>query len=221
MLLEHVFLDELPNDFDTLRHSIAFFTANDVTDMMGILVAAEEGVDATAFRPEQLPIGPWLVHGRHLDLRSRHAGTEAADLWLRVEAEAPGRGEIWRQHASSSQMMLGPLEILRAVAAERSEVDSARSEGPTRLIVEVEGRPAISAGSLVLTGTPPGSAVRRLDLLDRLRLLAAGNFSRRRARVAWIEYNVRHREELGYLSVGDRVETRVQHLGRQVWSVVP
>lgn len=222
VLLDHLFLDALPVDSDSLRRSIAYFTANDITDAVPILLGAEEFAAEPSSDPEQLPIGPWLVHGRHLDLRSRHSGTETADLWLRIDGPSSGGDEIWRQHASSSQMMLGPLEILQAIAAEWADIESADAESAaSKLVVEVEGRPTIPAGSLVLTGSPPGSAVRRLDLMDRIRLRAVGNFSRSRARLAWVEYNVRHRDALGYLAVGDRVETRVQHLGRQVWSVVP
>ena len=40
------------------------------------------------------------------------------------------------------------------------------------------------------------------------------------ARRAFIEYCETHENEMGFLDVGDTVESWVQYLGRQRWSVV-
>ncbi len=222
VLLQDIYLDELPDDLEELRQSIAFFTANDVSDRMPLLLAGGVGIGKGKSSPGFLPIGPWMTHGRHLDLRSRTSGMETVDLWLRVEEREPSDSGKWRQYASSSQMIRGPLEILEMIAEIWSEGRSSEDPVEPRSIArEIDGRGMIPAGSLILTGTPGGTAIESPSGMDRLRLFALGNLSLPRARLAFAKHCVRHRREMGFLSVGDRVETRIQHLGRQVWTVVP
>ncbi|MEJ2086134.1 MAG: hypothetical protein P8Y44_10720 [Acidobacteriota bacterium] len=165
VILEDLFLDDLPVDFEALRQRIAFFTANEVTDVMPILLQGEAGL-----------------------------------------AEA----------------LRGPLEILQEIKevwSERKQQQAGLEQAS--LANEVDGRGVIPAGSLVLTGSPRGTALEIPRGLDRLRLLALGNLTSRGAGVAFAKHCVMYRREMGFLSLGDRVETRVQHLGRQIWTVVP
>ena len=96
--------------------------------------------------------------------------------------------------------------------------DSRPMPGITAVIDE---RPMIPAGSLILTGTPGGTAIESPSGMDRLRLMALGNMSMRGAKLAFARPCVRHRQQMGFLSVGDLVETRIQHLGSQRWTVAP
>ena len=222
VLLEDIYLDELPGDLEALRQTIAFFAANDVTDRLPMILEGYAGASQAKSLPGYLPVGPWMIHGRHLDLRSRASGMETVDLWLRIEEPEPMQVGSWRQYASSSQMIRGPLEILRLVAKEWSRASSDEASGDLISIATVvEGRPVLRAGSVVLTGTPGGTAIESPSGMDRLRLMALGNLSMRGAKLAFAKHCVRHRREMGFLSVGDRVETRIQHLGRQLWTVVP
>ncbi len=222
VLLKDIYLDELPADFEELRQSIAFLTVNDVSDRAPIILDGKIGFTQAKSRPGYLPIGPWLTHGRHLDLRSRTSGMETIDLWLRVEEKNPIHPGVWRQHASSSQMIRGPLEILKMTSEIWEESERPDATGELRGIARVvEGRAMIPAGSLILTGTPGGTAIESPSGMDRLRLMALGNLSLRGAKQAFAAHSVRNRLEMGFLSVGDRVETRVQHLGCQIWTVVP
>ena len=222
VLLKDIYLDELPANFEELRRHIAFFTANDISDRFPIILQGRDAFTQAQSSPGHLPIGPWLTHGRHLDLRSRSGGMETADMWLRVDEAEPFEAGQWRQHASSSQMIRGPVEILKMASEVWSE--SRGTNGSTQLPAiarEVDGRGMIPAGSLILTGTPGGTAIESPGGMDRMRLMALGNLSMRGAKLAFAKHCVRNRREMGFLSVGDRVETRVQHLGRQIWTVVP
>ena len=222
VLLEDVDLANLPASFEELRQVIAFLSANDITDRAPLILDGKKGYPAAKSAPSFLPIGPWMVHGRHIDLRSRTSGMETVDLRLRVEEQEPAPRGQWRQHSSSSQMIRGPLEILKMAAEMWSSGEGTDSSGAFRGIVhQVGDRAMIPAGSLILTGTPGGTAIESPTNMDRLRLIALGNLSMRGARVAFAAHCVRNRQEMGFLSVGDRVETHIQHLGRQVWDVVP
>ena len=202
--------------------AIAFFSANDITDRAPLIFEGKKGYAAAKSAPGFLPIGPWMVHGRHLDLRSRTSGMETVDLLLRIEEKEPISRSQWRQHSSSSQMIRGPLEILRMAAETWMGGEEADPAGALRGIGRrVDGRAVIPAGSLILTGTPGGTAIQSPTGMDRLRLIALGNLSMRGARAAFSAHCVRNRREMGFLSVGDRVETQIQYLGRQLWDVVP
>ena len=76
------------------------------------------------------------------------------------------------------------------------------------------------AGSIVLTGTPGGTAVRTPGALTKMRLLVEGGFSAAGARAEWVEESEAAAERQGYLAPGDIVETSIQCLGCQRWTVV-
>lgn len=222
VVLDDLFLDDLPRDFEALRRVIAFFAANDVTDAMPIIMMGDAGLAEAKSRAGYLPVGPWLVHGRHLDLRSRDSGREAVDMWLQIFEAEPTFPGTWRQYGSSSQMLRGPLEILQGIRKVWSDAKQQSVAVESAITAnEVDGRGVIPAGSLVLTGSPRGNAFEPPRGLDRLRLMALGRLSPRGARVAFAKHCIMHRREMGFLSVGDRVEARVQYLGRQIWTVVP
>jgi 2-keto-4-pentenoate hydratase/2-oxohepta-3-ene-1,7-dioic acid hydratase in catechol pathway len=222
VLLEEVDLDDPPSDREAFEEKIAFFVANDVSDRRPQIGEGESGYTRAKSRPTYLPIGPWMMHGRHLDLRTRSGGERSMRLWLRVEEAEPHPGGSWRQDSSSAQMIRGPLEIVHMIAELHRESRQRDGAGILRSIVRVDdGRATIPAGSLVLTGTPEGTAIEAPTGWDRARLLARGNLTAQGTRLEFTLHAVRHREEMGFLDVGDTVETCGESLGCQRWIVVP
>lgn len=222
VLLEDIDLGRGLNEPGLLWDKIAFFAANDLSDRREPLLEGDAAATRAGSHRGFLPLGPWMAHGRHLEPRTRSNGRDLLRLWLRIrEAEPHGEGD-WRQYATSSEMSLGPLEILRLMA--EIHAASVRSDGEDlpRGIAKVEGdRVVLPAGSVVLTGTPPGTALTRPTEDDRVRLRFLGNFSGTGARRARVAHYERHRGAMGFLSPGDRVEACVERLGCQRWVVSP
>jgi hypothetical protein len=90
--------------------------------------------------------------------------------------------------------------------------------GNPRYLHDADG--VIPAGSLILTGTPAGTAIREPGLLQKAELFLRGGFSLEGARELFIQDAERDIAVTAYLETGDRVESWVEYLGRQRWSVV-
>ncbi len=220
VLLEDIDLNNPPADRDAFDEKIAFFTANDVTDRRPLILEGESAYTRAKSSPGYLPIGPWMVHGRHLKLRTRSGGEEALRLWLRIEEAEPFPGGTWRQDASSADIIRGPFEIIRMAAEIYQQSIRPDAAGIPRGIVRNSGgRTIIPAGSLVITGTPAGTAIEAPTDMDRARLLVRGSISTKRSKQLFARHCIANRKEMGFLHVGDTVETRIQYLGRQRWKV--
>lgn len=219
VLLDEVALDALP-DADTLAGRIAWMQANDVSDRWPILEQGDAGFTLAKSRFGYLPLGPWMVHGRHLDPRTAQGGRDEVELSLRVEEAEPHAAGSFRQHASSREMVRGPRAILELAARVWRQSARCDAAGVSRGIVTlVGGRPALPRGTLVLTGTPGGTAIAAPQGLDKVRLLLLGDLSVTRARLAYAEHCIQHRREMGFLSPGDVVDATIGRLGRQRWEV--
>ena len=220
VLLEDIDLNNPPNDRDAFDEKIAFFTANDVTDRLPLILEGESAFTRAKSHPSYLPIGPWMVHGRHLKLRTRSGGEEALRLWLRIDEAEPFPGGTWRQDASSADIIRGPFEIIRMAAEIYQRSIRPDAAGIPRGIARTAGgRMIIPAGSLVIMGTPEGTAIEAPTDLDRARLLVRASISTNRAKQLFARHCIANRKEMGFLHVGDTVETRIQYLGRQYWKV--
>jgi hypothetical protein len=90
--------------------------------------------------------------------------------------------------------------------------------GNPRYLHDADG--VIPAGSLILTGTPGGTAIRKPGLLHKAELFLRGGFSLEAARQIFVEDAEHDIGATAYLEGGDRVESWVEYLGRQRWSVV-
>lgn len=220
VLLKDLNLLEPPTDPEAFRKSIAYFTVNDVSNRQPIIVQGDRGFTKGKSHPTYLPLGPWMVHGRHIDLRTMSGGRESLRLWTRIDEAEPHGGGTWRQDASTDQMIRGPFEIIRMTAEifqDSSQPDYAEVwRGVAKITKE---QTIIPGGSIFLTGTPAGTAISAPGGGDRARLAMRGMMSTRRAKRLFARHCVEQRKKMGYLHVGDRVETRVQHLGCQVWEV--
>jgi len=221
VLLEPVRLDALPAP-ETLAGRIAWVQANDVSDRVPIVARGDAGFTVAKSRPGYLPLGPWLMHGRHLEPRTSHGGRDEVELSLEVEEAEPHEAGSHRQHASSREMVRGPHAILELVARVWRASERPDEKGTPRGVVRLEaGVPTLPRGTLVLTGTPSGTAIEAPQGFDKLRLFLLGNLSTGRAREAYLEHCIRNRREMGFLSPGDVVDATIERLGRQRWRVLP
>lgn len=90
---------------------------------------------------------------------------------------------------------------------------------PRGVALDDGGRAFLPKGSIVLTGTPHGTAIEAPSGTDSLRLFMLGNLSRTGARVAFAAHCARKRRTMGFLSPGDVVDSHITALGRQRWVV--
>ena len=84
VLLRDIDLRSPPSSYDDFIQQVAFFVANDVSDREPIILDDANGYTLES-RPSHLPIGPWMVHGRHLRPRTRSEGDQALRLGLEVQ----------------------------------------------------------------------------------------------------------------------------------------
>jgi 2-keto-4-pentenoate hydratase/2-oxohepta-3-ene-1,7-dioic acid hydratase in catechol pathway len=218
VLLADLDLNNPPDDGARLLEDLAFFVANDVSDREPIFVDDVYGFTRAKSRPTYLPIGPWLVHGRHLVPRTGREGERALRIQLNVR-KADATSSL-RQSDTTASMIRGPWEIVSILSARfrRGEVICMRdAKGAPRYLHDERG--IVPAGSLVISGTPGGTAVKAPDLAEKLWLFASSGFSEEAARRALVERVRRDAGELGYLESGDLVDASIERLGRQRWRV--
>jgi 2-keto-4-pentenoate hydratase/2-oxohepta-3-ene-1,7-dioic acid hydratase in catechol pathway len=229
VLLEDIDLTDPPADYERFMERVAFFTANDVSDREPIILDEENGYTRGKSHPTYLPVGPWMVHGRHLRPRSREEGEHSLEIGAVVLQVQPVDetqvGELpfgeERQLSTTDAMLRGPWAIVRYLgeAFKRGETICMRdAKGQPRFVHNARG--LIPAGSIILTGTPGGTAIREPRLLEKAELFLRGGFTSEGARKAFIEDMEENITGSAYLEIGDRVESWVESLGRQRWSVV-
>jgi len=227
VLLHDIDLAALPSALE-LDERVAYFVANDVSDREAMLRAQPffGGPRVTAagkVQPGFLPSGPWLVHGRDLHPFSA-ACTRFFELALEVEADGV---RTLRQLSHTGRMRKTPRELLlslvaalgvnSAQTAEGGGALSAEAEALTRQLGLASGRPLLPRGSILLTGTPAGTAFRSPQ---RVRTLVRALLHLRAPREQWLDDLQQSRRAQGYLAAGDRVYASIQWLGSQNWPVV-
>jgi len=204
--------DVVPSDPD-LEQRIAWFIANDLTDrapqLAGGKVPPERGKSAPGF----LPTGPWMVSAKHMPLWSNGRG-----LRIRTEVRGP-TGVRCAQDALTSDMQLSPSALLRALAQHVLTGDSLaaeadRVEGALRRFSLARRNPRgydLPAGSIVLTGTPAGTAFGATPKGSGKRgFLGMGSSGGKSLGAVRAE-----RHAYGYLSAGDEVTISIEGLGSQ------
>jgi len=224
VLLEDLDLNVPPVSYTEFINRVAFFTANDVSDRGPIILDSGFGYTRGKSHPTYLPAGPWMIHGRHLQPGAPDEGQQVLELGLVVRE--PARGEqVTRirqlQSSSTDRMILGPWHIVGLLAARHQH-------GLRTCMRDASGTPRythtpagiIPAGSVILTGTPGGTAIRQPGLLEKVDLFLRGGFSLAGARQRMITDSESHIQDSRYLEPGDQVETSITLLGRQHWTVV-
>jgi 2-keto-4-pentenoate hydratase/2-oxohepta-3-ene-1,7-dioic acid hydratase in catechol pathway len=223
LLLEDLDLKALPAGYTDFIDQVAFFTANDVSDREPIILDSEAGYTRGKSHPTYLPTGPWMIHGRHLQPLAPGEGSDRLELGVRVTEAPTGEmaGRTRRlQDSATDRMILGPWEIVQTLAARyRQGIRTCMrdSAGEPRYTHTPAG--IIPAGSIILTGTPGGTAIREPRPLEKLDLFLRGGLSISGARQQLITDSEHHLEDSRYLQPGDRVETWISGLGRQRWVV--
>ncbi|MGD8874022.1 MAG: fumarylacetoacetate hydrolase family protein [Gammaproteobacteria bacterium] len=224
LLLEDLDLNDPPGSYAEFIDAVAFFTANDVSDREPIILDSEFGYTRGKSHPTYLPTGPWMIHGRHLQPLAPGEGRERLELELLVRE--PDRGQLavtgqQLQDSATDRMILGPWKIVQTLAARyRQGIRSCMRDaaGEARYIHTRDG--VIPAGSLILTGTPGGTAIREPGALEKLELFLRGGLTLSGARQLLVRDSESLIPESHYLQPGDQVETAITLLGRQRWTVV-
>jgi len=201
----------------------AYLVVNDVTAREPILRNRRSGFTRAKARPTFLPAGPWIVAGAHFV----HAEPALRRMVLSVDEglghehrpELPGRQHTLRQDARLEELTLGVDELLALVASQRNLTMEDTGGRAWPISVARGGRRIIPAGSLLLTGTPGGTAIRAPGWKDRLSLLLRGLRSLRWPSEDYRRHLHEHRHAFGFLSPGDRVSGWITGLGRQEWQV--
>ena len=223
VLLDDLDLNAPPPDYEDFINSVAFLTANDVSDRQPIILDSVHGYTRGKSHPGYLPTGPWMIHGRHLQPRTAAEGNVILELSVTVEEAAQGARPARTRRLQSSdtgRMILGPWQIIRLLV-------SRHQQGLRTCMRDADGKPRytqtaagiIPAGSLVLTGTPGGTAIQAPGLLGKLDLFVRGGFSPSGARRQMIEDSEEQLQDSRYLEPGDQVETAITSLGQQQWRI--
>jgi 2-keto-4-pentenoate hydratase/2-oxohepta-3-ene-1,7-dioic acid hydratase in catechol pathway len=195
-----------------------YLVVNDVTAREPILRRRRTGYTQAKARPTFLPCGPWIVPGTHF---TRDAPALRRMVLTVTEAtpHAGHQSHTLRQNARLEDLTLGLQEQLEMLSRKRSLTMPGIDGRRWPISVARGGRRILPAGSLLLTGTPGGTAIRAPSRADQIRLLL------RSARyLRWPSEDYRrhledHRHAFGFLSPGDRVTGWITGLGRQEWEV--
>jgi 2-keto-4-pentenoate hydratase/2-oxohepta-3-ene-1,7-dioic acid hydratase in catechol pathway len=214
--LRDIDLDRL-DEIDLAAH-FGYLAVNDVTAREPILQSRRRGYAQAKGRPTYLPCGPWMVPGVHF-MRDAPALRRMVLTVSEATAHGEHQAHTLRQNARLEDLTLGPKELLGLLARRRAVTMPGLDGRTWPISVERGGRRVVPAGSLLLTGTPGGTAIRAPGLADRVRLgLRSVRFLR------WPSDDYRrhleaHRHAFGFLSPGDRVTGWITGLGRQEWEV--
>jgi len=227
VLLDDLALDDIP-DRQTLLQRTAFFVANDVTDREPIILEKALSGPGTGFvkgkgRRGYLPAGPWAVRGSDLYAALDACGAEGLGIHLEVDE---GNGFVERQSSNTARMILDPRELIARIASQ--VIKSGRR---TAMPVERDGTPryfplaagangrVLPAGSIILTGTPDGIALRAPAVLPLLlRGVAAMQGPLAQFRDEELA-RARSGSEGGYLASGDIVRAAIDGLGTQRFAI--
>jgi 2-keto-4-pentenoate hydratase/2-oxohepta-3-ene-1,7-dioic acid hydratase in catechol pathway len=198
-----------------------YLTVNDVSAREPIVRSRRAGYARGKGRPTYLPAGPWLVPGTHF---TRDAPS-LRRMVLSVTEANPRRGghgpHTLRQDARLEELSLGVKELLALLSQQRGV--TMRGPDGRRWPVSIErgGRRILPAGSLLLTGTPGGTAIRSPHAADQVALVLRSLRYLRWPSEDYRRHLEEHRHAFGFLSPGDQVSGWITGLGRQEWRVGP
>jgi 2-keto-4-pentenoate hydratase/2-oxohepta-3-ene-1,7-dioic acid hydratase in catechol pathway len=214
--LRDIDLDRLdPIDAAT---DFGYLVVNDVTAREPILRNRRTGYTQAKARPTYLPCGPWIVPGTHF---TRDAPGLRRMVLMVMEA-TPRVGHLphtLRQDARLEDLTVGPRELLELLSRRRS-LTMPGLDGRRWPVSAARGdRRILPAGSLLLTGTPGGTAIRAPTGTDKVLLLLHSVRHLRRPSESYRKHLEQHRHAFGFLAPGDRVSGWITGLGRQEWEV--
>jgi 2-keto-4-pentenoate hydratase/2-oxohepta-3-ene-1,7-dioic acid hydratase in catechol pathway len=196
-----------------------YLVVNDVSAREPIVRSRRAGYAHGKGRPTYLPAGPWLVPGRHF---TRDAPTLRRMVLTVTEANprADGHGaHTLRQNARLEDLALGIEELLALLSRQRRVTMRGPDGRAWPVTVDRGGRAILPAGSLLLTGTPGGTAIRSPHARDQVALVMRSLRHLRWPSEQYRRHLVEHRHAFGFLSPGDRVSGWITGLGRQEWRI--
>lgn len=214
--LRDIDLDRLP-EVDT-GADFGYLVVNDVTARAPILRARRTGYTEAKARPTFLPCGPWIVPGTHFT----RDDPALRRMVLTVTEATPPAGHhphTLRQDARLEDLTLGVRGLLELLSRNRALTMPGVDGRRWPVSVARGGRRLLPAGSLLLTGTPGGTAIRAPSVADKVSLLLSSARHLRRPSEHYRRHLEHHRHAFGFLSPGDRVSGWITGLGRQEWSV--
>jgi 2-keto-4-pentenoate hydratase/2-oxohepta-3-ene-1,7-dioic acid hydratase in catechol pathway len=216
--LRDIDLDRLDR-VDPAAH-FGYLVVNDVTAREPILRRRRSGYTHAKARPTYLPCGPWIVSGEHF---TRDAPALRRMVLTVVETTAYTGGghdrHTLRQNARLEDLTLGLRELLELVSRQRSLTMPGPDGRRWPISIERDGHRIVPAGSLLLTGTPGGTAIRAPNLRDQVSLVLRSVRYLRWPSEDYRRHLEHHRHAFGFLSPGDRVSGWITGLGRQEWAV--
>lgn len=196
-----------------------YLVVNDVSAREPILRDRRAGYAHGKGRPTYLPAGPWLVPGRHFTRDSPRLRRMVLTV-TEANGGRPGHGaHTLRQDARLEELSLGLAELLALLSRRRAMVMRGADGRPWPISVERSGRRILPAGSLLLTGTPGGTAIRSPRAAEQVALVLRGLRYLRWPSEGYRRHLEEHRHAFGFLSPGDRVSGWITGLGRQEWQV--
>jgi 2-keto-4-pentenoate hydratase/2-oxohepta-3-ene-1,7-dioic acid hydratase in catechol pathway len=206
-------LDELDAAAD-----FGYLVVNDVTAREPILRDRRTGYTRAKARPTYLPCGPWIVPGTHFT-RDDPASRRMVLTVTEATARAGHHTHTLRQDAALDELTLGLRGLLDLLSSQRS-LTMPGLDGRRWPVTAARGdRRILPAGSLLLTGTPGGTAIRAPSTSDKLALVLRSVRHLRRPSESYRRHLEEHRHAFGFLAPGDRVSGWITGLGRQEWEV--
>lgn len=216
--LRDVDLDRL-DEIDAAA-DFGYLVVNDVTAREPILRDRRTGYTRAKARPTYLPCGPWIVPGTHFT-RDDPALRRMVLTVTEATAQPGHHTHTLRQDAVLDDLTLGLRGLLDLLSSQRS-LTMPGLDGRRWPVSAARGnRRILPAGSLLLTGTPGGTAIRAPSPADKLALLLRSVRHLRRPSESYRRHLEEHRHAFGFLAPGDRVSGWITGLGRQDWEVWP
>jgi 2-keto-4-pentenoate hydratase/2-oxohepta-3-ene-1,7-dioic acid hydratase in catechol pathway len=216
VVLRDIDLDRL-NEVDA-GADFGYLVVNDVTTREPILRARRTGYTQAKARPTFLPCGPWIVPGTHFT-RDDPSLRRMVLTVTEATAHAGHHPHTLRQDARLEDLSVGPRDLLELLSRSRSLTMPGIDGRRWPISVARGGRRILPAGSLLLTGTPGGTAIRAPSVTDKVSLVLSSVRHLRRPSENYRRHLEHHRHAFGFLAPGDRVSGWITGLGRQEWTI--
>ena len=121
-----------------------------------------------------------------------------------------------RQNSTTDFMLWKPADIIDTLSEhfqKGKRICMLDVSGNKRYLYTEKG--IIPAGSLILTGTPGGTAIQKPDLFDKIELFLQGGLNIQGAGEVFIKQSKSDSKALGYLQEDDIMYTSIDQLGSQ------
>ena len=229
VLLDDINLRNIPVA-SVLAARTALFVANDLTDRVPVIEYTRARLTIGKSKPGFLPAGPWMV--RASELQGDVSKFPKLRMALEVFEGAQG-ATTCRQTASTGEMRSVPELLFSRLAQwvrEHGPIVSLPDgdHGLPSRIPLVQSQPVtvgseewiLPKGTIIVTGTPAGTAFTAPDGSDKLGLvleaISRASFS---PRAVLVEHLKENRTAEGYLSSGDKVRAGIEALGIQEFAI--